>query len=71
MKKLLIGLALATAGSLAIRKLAHDGHKLREHCRQMMRSHCSDSHADHTRHPADAHSRASCCADTAEQTVAP
>ena len=46
MKKLLIGLLLGTAASLAVRKLAGEGRKLHEHCREMMSSRCNHSNAD-------------------------
>ncbi len=49
MKKLLIGMALGTAVSLAVRKLAGEGHKLHEHCHEMMSNHCRQSASEAAR----------------------
>jgi hypothetical protein len=68
MKKLLIGLALGTAASLAVRKIADEGHKLHEHCRELMGNHCHGSHADGGQEPADG-GRWSCPAARNNQDV--
>ena len=45
MKRLVLGAAAAGGAAFVLRQLVHKARAMHDHCREVMRTHCSDSSA--------------------------